>query len=159
MCLYLLSDQRQLFELVLRKAPVCLQLLSEHNCEICSEMIFSEHNRWLLKMSNWCDLQNVFKDRGEGLLLRTETFNIIKILLKRWGICLIWTRRELKCLKLLLKIFVPSPWSRNSYKIFHDFAKILYFSTVEHFRQVAYNSCLLFNLKHCMNYEKNHIND
>lgn len=29
------------------------------------------------------DIINLIKDKGEGLLLRTETFNIIKILVKR----------------------------------------------------------------------------
>lgn len=29
------------------------------------------------------DIINLIKDKGDGLLLRTETFNIIKILVKR----------------------------------------------------------------------------
>jgi hypothetical protein len=36
-------------------------------------------------MSNWIDVINIFKEKSEnGLLLRTETFNIIKILDKRY---------------------------------------------------------------------------
>lgn len=32
---------------------------------------------------SFIDIVNLIKDKGESLLLRTETFNIIKILVKR----------------------------------------------------------------------------